>query len=409
MAMNVTGEEVFSAETSTIPVLFYNCSKLNTSIVSQSGAILYNCSNLKTSRVYQNTLDFDDILYEVTYQAIAVAGICGNVLGTVFLLYTNVKQSFHVFLLSLMMNDAVYLLVALTRSILILLVSSESDLTPYYLRVFLTYLRVIQILFSNTTVFIITCWSLERFVSLCFPLRGKRIRSRRFAIVAICSGFVLNIAVFTPQFILQEVPKHGDSHISFTPLKWKNDNGSIARVYRSVGIIVIRYLPTAIAFLANTVLFIKLLRRKRRAFLFANRQSRKDRTRFDEFGTTVTLILITTFLLLSIVPSTTAQILAHNYPELYLNVNRKENGHYKTLVAFGKFVSAFSAANDFVVYILLSRRSRVTLKHTITKRWCNCLNSHPQVPLGSRAVFSRHSADSCKFSEHNLHHGDSTV
>ena len=358
----------------------------------------------------RSVLDFDDILYELSYQAIIVVGVCGNILGITFLWYTNVRTSFHIFLISLMINDVVYLLIVLTRSIFLLLLSFEKQLLQYNLRVALIYLKVIHILLFNTSAFIITSMSLERFVRVYFPFRRTCIGTRRFAIAAICVGFVLNIAVFIPQFILQDVPKSGASHINFSPFKLKNVNGSLAKVYPVVGITISRYIPATVAFLVNVFLLTKLLQRyRRRAFIFANRESRKDRIRFDDLGTTITLILITTFLLLSLVPAATAQILAQNYPELYLNVNRKENAHYKFLMAFGKFVSALSAANDFVLYILLSRRSRVTLKHIITKRWCNCDRRHSQISYRSRAIFSRRSADSNRFIEQTIHHVDTPV
>ena len=404
--------EPSSVNTSTTSILLQIYPNLNTSKVSQSDVILYNCSNLNTSKDSQLDIDLDDILYELSYQAVALAGIFGNILGIVFLLYTNVKKSFHVFLISLMLNDVVYLLIALTRSILILLVSFQRHLLQYNLRVLFIYLKMTQIFLFNTSAFIITCMSVERFVNVCFPLRGIFIGSRRCAFAAICIGLVLNTLVCIPKFILQDLRKSGDSHTIFSPLKWKNDNGDVTRMYFTVVISVTRYVPATIAFLANAFLLTKLLRRNpRRRFLFANRQIRKDRSRFDDFGTTITLILINTFLLLSLLPTATAQILIHNYPEIYLNVNRKENIYLKSLMAFGIFASAFSAANDFVLYILLSRRSRETLKH-IVKRRCNCQRRRRGSQIfksRSRAMIYRHSADSYKFSMQNIHQVRRTV
>ena len=127
------------------------------------------------------------------------------------------------------------------------------------------------------------------------------------------------------------------------------------KIYATIVITLTRLLSAAVAFMSD-VFFINVLlkRHPRRAFLFANRISRNDKRRFDDFGTTLTLILISVFLLLSLVPSATIQVLAHHYPDMHLDNIRTEHFYYKAVITFGRFVSIFSAANDFVVYKLMS-------------------------------------------------------
>ena len=103
----------------------------------------------------------------------------------------------------------------------------------------------------------------------------------------------------------------------------------------------------------------------------ANRHlmSRND-NRFDDLGTTWTLVIITIFLSLSLVPPTVVHLLANYFPDIYLNANRAEHGYYITTMDFGRFVAVLSAANDFFVYILMSRRSRVLLKYMCKEKMC---------------------------------------
>ena len=95
-------------------------------------------------------------------------------------------------------------------------------------------------------------------------------------------------------------------------------------------------------------------------------------SRFDDLGTTWTLVIITIFLLLSLVPPAVAQLLANYLPDIYLDTNRAEHGYYITTMDFGRFVAVLSAANDFFVYNLMSRRSRVLLKYMCKKKTCRC-------------------------------------
>ena len=114
----------------------------------------------------------------------------------------------------------------------------------------------------------------------------------------------------------------------------------------------------------------------------ANRHlmSRND-NRFDDLGTTWTLVIITVFLLLSLVPPAVVQLFANYFPDIYLNANKAEHGYYITTMDFGRFVAVLSAANDFFVYILMSRRSRVLLKYMCKEKMCRCCRR--------RRVFSR--------------------
>ena len=157
-------------------------------------------------------------------------------------------------------------------------------------------------------------------------------------------------------------------------MKWGEEGSGINRqIYMTILITVTRLLPAAITFVSNVCLMIILIhRRPRRAFMFANRAKRCDRSRFDEFGTTWTLIIISAFLLLSLVPSVVAQMLASFYPNIYLDKNSAQYRYYTITMNFGRFVAVLGAANDFVVYILMSRRSRMTFTHALREKMCRC-------------------------------------
>ena len=96
----------------------------------------------------------------------------------------------------------------------------------------------------------------------------------------------------------------------------------------------------------------------------------RNDSRFDDLGTTWALVIITIFLLLSLVPPTVVLLLAKYFPDIYLDTNRDEHGYYITTMVFGRFVAFLSAANDFFVYILMSRRSRVLLKYMCNEKMC---------------------------------------
>ena len=316
------------------------------------------------------------LLYEITVLLIALLGMSCNLLGIVFLFHSMMKHSFHVFLTSLMVNDVFFLSFALQDISTILL---HFDLGSVFTANYSVALLLKGIYFTiyNFSVFVIACMSLERISSVCFPLSpGKRIY-RKCALFLTLVGIVLNITVLITVFVLSETPKNSENTTSFVPtlFQWRGGEGRSPKreIYITIVITVTRLLPAAVVFIANIYLIIILIRRRpRRAFIFANRMRRNDRRRFDDFGTTWTLILISIFVLLSLVPALIVQVLVNLYPNTYLIENQAEYRYYTTTIAFGRFVSVLSAANDFVVYILMSKRSRLTLKHVSNKSMCKC-------------------------------------
>ena len=316
------------------------------------------------------------LLYEITVLLIALVGISCNLLGIAFMFYSKVKHSFHVFLTSLMANDLLYLMFAFLHCISAFL--PYFDLGSVFRAIYPVAVRLkgIQCTLFNISVFIVSCMSLERLSSVSFPLRSRKRINCKCSLFLILVGIVLNIVVMLPVIVLHETPKVSENTTLFatTFFKWRGEGGSPKReIYITIVITITRLLPAAVAFIANVYLIIVLTRRRpRRAFLFANRMSRNDRRRFDDFGTTLTLILISVVLLLSLVPSVIVQVLINRYPFTYLNETKAEYHYFTTTIAFGRFVFVLSAANDFVVYILMSKRSRLTLKHVLMEKMCKC-------------------------------------
>ena len=314
--------------------------------------------------------------YDIITFLIALIGISFNALGIIFLVYSKVKHAFLVFLTSLMITDLLYLITVLLQCILAFL--SLSNLNSVFTELYhiAIILKRIRITLFSISGFTITCMSLERLSRVCFPLRSQPHNSRKCAFFLIVAGIIINIAGVIPHFVLSETPRSNDTTTLLTPtvMKWRGEDSETKRkIYITVLIAVTRILPAAIAFVSNVYLIIILIhRRPRRAFLFANRERRSERSRFDEFGTTWTLIIISSFLLFSLVPSAIAQMLASLYPNIYLDKNYAQYRYYTITINFGRFVSMLCAANDFVVYILMSRRSRMTFKHVFRERMCQC-------------------------------------
>lgn len=210
-----------------------------------------------------------------------------------------------------------------------------------------------------------------------FPLKTKRLNLQRYAIACVVSGVVLNAAYISPVLIFHESPKYNNSLTVNTCskfiFKWENGDGSISRNYSTAIIILTRVFPAVVTFIANVFLISILLKRRRqRATLFAN-SNRADK--FDELIATLTLILISLFLVTSLLTIAAVQLMAHNYPDVYLDPGRKQHYTYKIAYEIGQFASVLSAGIDFIIYLLLSKRSRILLKQHFKNKWRKCFKS----------------------------------
>ena len=176
------------------------------------------------------------------------------------------------------------------RFLIIALLQSLLNMLPYFNigSVYPTAVRLkgIHIMLFSISVFTITCKSLERLVSVSFPLTLKKMTNRKSAFILTLNRDRAQIPFFFFFFVLQEIPKGSENTNSLTPsvIKWTGEGGSSKRkIYVTIVIALTCLLPGAIAFIANVFLITVLLKRHpRRAFLFANRISRNDRRRFDD-------------------------------------------------------------------------------------------------------------------------------
>ena len=325
-------------------------------------------------------------IFEITGALIALVGISCNTLGISFLLYSKVKRSFQVFFIVLMTSDMLHLIISLFQCLSAFLHYCDEGLDFTAIYPVAVFLKIIQLTIYNISAFIITCMSVERLIRLRFPFNSS-LFGRKCTLTAVFAGILLNIIMMIPVFSMYKTPTINENNTLFAPtvLHWKGESLNSPRrlIYATIVLSITRLLPAVATFLANVYLITVLIKRRtRRAIQFINETrgirismsnrrlvSRND-SRFDDLGTTWTLVIIIAFLLLSLVPPAVVQLLANYFPDIYLNANRAEHGYYITTMDFGRFVAVLSAANDFFVYILMSRRSRVLLKYMCKEKMC---------------------------------------
>ena len=305
---------------------------------------------------------------------VTLSGITGNGLGLCFLLLSGkLKQTFHMFLFALMFVDITYLLIMLLQNILIILEQYDRAFVDHIRCFSAMNLRTAQSLTYSTCAHLITAMSVDRFVNIVFPLKAKPF-SRKYTLLAILSIFALNIVLLFPGFATFEGktifdPSTNQTKCLSVPTEFGKSLKPYMNLYIVIMLVVARFLPGAATLFANIVIYIFLARRStRRAVLFEMKTTKQER--YEQIKTTITLLILSLALLLSLVPSAMTAILNGYYPELY-GPKGALYFTYRFVQDLGYCLRVLSAANDFLLYIILCKSSRQAF-FSMLKSTCCC-------------------------------------
>ena len=275
-----------------------------------------------------------------------------------------------------MFVDIIYLIITLLSNILIVLEQYDKPLVDYLRCYSALNLRTAQSLTYSTCAHLITAMSFERLINIVFPLKIKAF-SRKYAGLTIPFIFALNIALMVPPFLMYEEkeitdPSTNETKCTRVPTNIGKSFQTFNNYYIVIMLVVARFVPGVATLIANIVISIFLARRSsRRAALFAGKSSKKLE-QYEQYKTTVTLMILSITLLLSLVPSAMTAILSGYYPHLYGSQGTLYFT-YRFVQDLGYCLRVVSAANDFILYILLSKVSRqafVSMLKSACRCWC---------------------------------------
>ena len=308
---------------------------------------------------------FKNALWDFVVPVISLIGVTGNVFGIWFVIHEKLKRPFHLYLFALLMVDLIFLLMSVVRNTLIIIERHDSHLADRLSCYYSHKLRMIQSTLYNTCAYLITLMSFERLVNIIFPMRVKLFSLRRYTVLIIiiaCFGNALSLA---PGIMNSESHVFTDTLTNITKCKtvesaWAKTYPKFRKYYMTAMLVIARFLPSLTVTVTSVILAFYLARqRSQRSALFA-RKANTGR-QYEQFKTTMTLFILSACLVISLVPSALASILKNYYP----NTFGKKGSEYYTqmfLRDFAYLLRVMSAANDFFVYVLLSRSSRKKFK-----------------------------------------------
>ena len=300
-------------------------------------------------------------------------GIGGNGLGVWFVVHKKLNQPFMIYLLALMATDFIYLIMELFSSSVVIMERFDLPVAVYWNCYVARPFLLVKSITYGICVHLITTMSIERLLNIVCPFKIKFCSLQKYTVLNILGIVCWNIAVMVLSFFMQEPKVTTDNKGNILtcisgPTHWTNQNFSFVKHYTLVTLVVVRFAPVIVATISNLMISICLaLYRKRRASLLANRTSGGGYP--NQGKTTLILLVLSIFLILSLVPSAVGTLLMIFLPEQYIQ-GRSQYNTYALLVDIGLCLRVVSAANDFFIYVVLVKSSRTLVKQMLMAKCC---------------------------------------
>ena len=326
-----------------------------------------------------NNFSLHAIMWFGLIPVFALIGLVSNLSGMCFLFTGRLfRQPFHILIFALMAVDFAFLVILSMMSSLEILEQFNKELARYFKCYAHRNLQLIQSLTYSSCGHLIMGMAFERAISIKYPLKLKTGGSRKCTVFGIFLILTMNAASLIPGFLLMEPkeifdPKTNKSICKSVPTEWAKANVAFNQDYALIVLTVFRLIPGLATLAANIYISILTARHRfERAVLFANKTTSVQY--FEQFKMTMTLIVLSVALLLSWIPSGVATVLIKYFPDIY-GPGGSQHVTYLYLVDVSYVLRVFSAANDFLVYIMMSRYSRMKFIEMVRGKCCCCTNS----------------------------------
>ena len=303
------------------------------------------------------------LIYEIIMPIVCFVGFTGNLLSAIILFKTKDKNAFTIYLKALTLSDMVILMSGILRFICKMVRHSlkTADSTKLGAYCMLIVGFGIGNFAAQMSSFLITVMSVERFVAVVFPLRLRSFVLEKYARRVVAILFLIQVILRTPTVIWTEVASRNDcsTNATISYLEYREWSRDIVfrRVLFHVLNVIDRFIPVTTVICMNAGILITLKRRTK-----LNIQREATIGTMEKHKITITLVVLSMFYLITSVANSVLYILVTLAPEFTLA--SKEYYLFAVLIDAVIVVIALNAANDFIIYVMSSRRFRDLFRET---------------------------------------------
>ena len=304
------------------------------------------------------------IIYQILMPIVRVTGIVGNIISVIVINKTKKQPAFSKYLITLTITDILLLISGLARFSCSVAATKASDLASQ-IQAYCIFIvgHGIGYTTMNMSSSMIVVMSIERLFAVAFPFQMTRFIFDKHPKYTISVVLIIQLILSLPSVIWTEIVAGTSYNQTNTTIYYVNYRDWALdlqfRKYFSLFLIVFNMiLPVVAVTLANIVILITLKRRKNTT---ASNQSSTTIRGAEERRVAVTLVTISIFYLVSVLPTLAIYIMSVALPN-FLAIRRREYYLLTTLHDVNVLVVCLNGAIDLSIYIMTSSQFRNTFK-----------------------------------------------
>lgn len=304
-------------------------------------------------------------IQRVLVPIITLIGVIGNTVTIVIMTRRRMRSSTNNYLAALAIVDMLYLLGGFALSLKHYEFIQEKGLFIYF-RCF-PFLILLTDTCSNTSVWLTATFTVERYIAVCHPIKGKVLCTESRARKAVIGVVVFCFALTLPTPFEYAVVEENDPATNMTRVSLSYSefgrNELYKKIYYWLTVVLFTLVPFCLLAVFNAFLVrsVHISRRQRSKMV-----QRTDSSR-DNQENKITVMLIAVVILFFLCQLPTAVTL------LYTSIRSPEEGSEQEKLVFilgniFNFLMSLNAAGNFILYCLLSQKYR----RTFLQIFCPC-------------------------------------
>lgn len=350
---------------------------------------------------------------------IMVVGIVGNTITMVIMTRRRMRSSTNWYLAALAIFDMLYLIFTFILSLKHY--PNAYDVTYYAYWYMIPFSHMITDAASNTSVWLTVTFTIERYIAVCHPIKGKVICTESRAKKVIFCVFIICVSITLPTPFEWVVYEHYDMATNSTRMKVAfselGQNATYKSIYYHTTVFLFVLLPLVLLVIFNSFLIRSVHQStKQRSKMVMGKDNSHQSGKGDHSTASnssssgaspsssrqeirITVMLIAVVILFLICQTPTACILVYTVfhePDPTTNEGALITG----LSNIFNFLMSINAAGNFVLYCLLSQKYR----RTFVNMFCPCIA--PKY-LRAQSTYPRTTEVTVANHHHHQHHQQS--
>lgn len=341
---NMTSDSLFVNDSNTMPVPGF------------SGTFLATTPSMTNAYVpaipEAHVVLFSHVTRSFVNPILSIIGCTGNSLGVGVLWRQARQQKLSIFwyLCALTIADVVFLVLGVVDGIPRVVSATDKELSKYLIAHFRTYLAWIDNTFLHTARYIVVVMSCERLISVVKPLHVKNTWFAKYPVRIVLACLAFNVIIASPLVVNAQVVtirKGNSTEYIFT---FKNYDNFMAQWWVAEAIIH-SFIPMFILVPINIAIPVQFYRSSNKL------QSALKKDGSQQQGKVTATVLTITFMYIFLsIPLLVLKVFQYVNPDF--NMNGKYRLYFWFIADLSKCLAYINAANDFVVYFIVSNNYR---------------------------------------------------